>query len=237
MRAPTVIIPVRNEGEGFENTYAELARYIPAEARVLVIYDFDEDTTVPVLDRLKSRDQRIVPVKNTVGAGIPNVLRAGFAHVEDGPVIVVMGDLSDDLRVIPEMLRLYKQGVSVVCPSRYMPGGAQHGGPLVKKILSRLAGLSLYWLGGLPVRDATNNFRLYDAHFLKNTPIESTQGFEIALELTVKAYQAGLEVREIPTVWRDREWGKSNFRLLRALPYYFKWWLWGVRRRAMRTDG
>ena len=33
--------------------------------------------------------------------------------------------------------------------------GAQHGGPLVKRTLSRLAGVSLYWLAGLPTHGAT----------------------------------------------------------------------------------
>lgn len=167
-------------------------------------------------------------VLNRAGRGIPNALRSGFAQARDGAVLVVMGDLSDDVRIIPEMLKRWRAGADVVCPSRYMPGGAQYGGPRFKGLLARLCGLTLYWLGALPVRDATNNFRLYDAAFLARTTIESTQGFEVALELTVKAHQAGLRVEELPTVWRDREWGASNFRLRRALPHYLRWWLRAV---------
>lgn len=225
MTLVTVLIPVRNEGENFRYTYDELSKFIPVDSRILVVYDSDDDTTIPVLKELAAKDAHLWPVKNTQGPGIPNALRAGFGLAQQGPVVVVMGDLSDDLRLIPEMLKRYENGARVVCPSRYMPGGAQIGGPRVKKILSRLAGLSLYWLGCLPVRDATNNFRLYDAQFLKQTHLESTHGFEVALELTVKAYHGGLEVQEIPAVWHDRKWGKSNFRLLRALPHYMKWWL------------
>ena len=38
---------------------------------------------------------------------------------------------------------------------------AQIGGPLLKKLMSRVAGLSLHWLTGLPTHDATNAFRVY----------------------------------------------------------------------------
>jgi glycosyltransferase involved in cell wall biosynthesis len=224
----TVVIPVRNEGEYFRRTYEELSKYIPNESQILVVYDNDEDTTVPVLEELTSVESRLRPVKNMHGPGVPNALRSGFDLAEEGPLVVVMGDLSDDLSLIPEMLRCYEAGARVVCPSRYMPGGAQLGGPQFKKVLSRMAGLSLYWLGCLPVRDATNNFRLYDARFLKEARLESTHGFEVALELTIKAYRAGLKIQEIPTIWRDRKWGKSNFRVLRSLSHYLKWWMLGL---------
>ena len=224
----TVVIPVRNEGENFRRTYSELVKFVPRDSRILVLYDDAVDTTLPILEELECMDARVKAVRNKLGPGIPNALRTAFSLVEEGAVLVTMGDLSDDLRLIPEMLKRYESGARIVCASRYMPGGAQLGGPRFKKILSRLAGLSLYWLGCLPVRDATNNFRLYDGQFLKKTPIESSHGFEVALELTIKAYRAGLEVQEIPATWRDRDWGKSHFRLFRSLPYYIKWWLYGL---------
>ncbi len=228
MSVLTVVIPVRNEGENFRCTYDELAKYTPRESRIVVVYDSDGDSTIPVLNQLAAADARVQPVRNSLGSGIPNALRTGFALAEAGPVLVVMGDLADDLRLIPEMLERYEAGARVVCPSRYMPGGAQLGGPRMKKLLSRMAGLSLYWLGCLPVRDATNNYRLYDASFLRGTCLESRHGFEVALELTLKAHWSGLKVQEIPATWRQREWGKSNFRLLRSLPHYLKWWLRGL---------
>jgi hypothetical protein len=122
------------------------------------------------------------------------------------------------------MLRLYAAGYRVVCPSRYMPGGRQLGGPRLKGILSRMAGLSLYWLTGFPTRDATNNFRLYDAALVNELGIESTGGFELALELTAKAFRRGVRIAELPTTWRDRTAGQSRFRLLAWLPKYLRWY-------------
>ncbi len=46
--------------------------------------------------------------------------------------------------------------------------------------------------------DPTNNFKLYSRRFLESVTIESTAGFELALELTVKASLAGLRIAEVP---------------------------------------
>ena len=57
--------------------------------------------------------------------------------------------------------------------------------------MSRTAGLTLHWFAGVPTHDPTNNFKLYSRRFLDSVTIESTAGFELALELTVKATIAG----------------------------------------------
>lgn len=80
-----------------------------------------------------------------------------------------------------------------------MKDGRQLGGPLIKRMMSRIAGTSLFYLSGLPTHDATNNFRLYRKEMLEQLNIESSGGFEIAIELTVEAYRQGYRVTEIPT--------------------------------------
>lgn len=57
--------------------------------------------------------------------------------------------------------------------------------------MSKFAGLSLHYLAGLPVHDVTNSFKLYRKSFLNEVKIESTGGFELGLELVVKAFKSG----------------------------------------------
>ena len=92
--------------------------------------------------------------------------------------------------------------------------GTAIGGPILKRTLSRVAGVSLYWLGGLPTHDATNAFRAYRLSVLREIPIESSGGFEYSLEITAKAHIAGHRVTEVPSTWRDRTAGQSRFRLI-----------------------
>jgi hypothetical protein len=140
-----------------------------------------------------------------------------------------MGDLSDDLSVVDVMVEKYRQGFKVVCGSRYMKGGRQIGGPFLKRTLSRCAGLSLYYLFRVPTHDITNNFKLYDKALLDKLVIESQGGFEIAMEIVVKAFKNGYPICEVPTTWHDRTAGESRFRLWKWLPYYLKWYFFAIR--------
>jgi dolichol-phosphate mannosyltransferase len=61
--------------------------------------------------------------------------------------------------------------------------------------------------------------------------VESHGGFELNLELTVKAFLAGYLITEVPVTWRDRTSGQSRFRLWKWLPLYLRWYLYAFRRR------
>src|SRR5207248_7908103 len=124
-----------------------------------------------------------------------------------------------------------------VCPSRYCAQGRQIGGPWLKRTLSRLAGISLSLAVRFPTRDATNNFRLYDAALVNELGIESAGGFELALELTAKAFRRGERIAEVPTTWRDRVAGESRFKIRKWLPKYAYWFGYALLAGAERRLG
>lgn len=223
------MVPVYNEGENVVATLrgiVERSRTRPLE--VLVVYDFDGDTTVPVVERLQSEIPELVLHKNTIGRGVLNAIKSGLAAARAPYVLVTMGDGSDDPGDIDSMYVLAKGGADVVAGSRYMRGGHQLGGPLLKRSMSRAAGLSLHWVAGIPVHDATSNFRMYSRRLLDKVTIESDGGFELGIELTVKAHLLGMRVAEVPTTWRDRTAGQSRFQLWRWLPRYLRWYRRGI---------
>ena len=163
-------------------------------------------------------------VKNTYGRGVVGAIRTGFDAAPPGPVLVLMADLSDDLAQVRKMLEQYRRGSHIVVGSRYMKGGRLIGGPWFKQLLSRLSGLTLCWFRGIPTHDATNAFKIYDRAMLGDIRIESKGGFELSLEITVKAFLAGYTISEIPSTWRDRTAGTSRFKLWKWLPHYLKWY-------------
>jgi glycosyltransferase involved in cell wall biosynthesis len=220
----SVVIPVYAEPDNIGPTLERLRAWVRTGHEVLVVYDFEEDTTIPVVRALQAAMPMVRLHRNTLGRGVLNAMKAGIAEARAPYVIVSMADGSDDYRVVDAMVALGRSGADVVAASRYMRGGAQVGGPPLKRLLSRLAGLTLYWLGGVATHDATNNFKLYSRRFLDSVTIESVAGFELALELTVKASLAGRTVREVPAVWRDRTAGESRFRLRAWLPHYLRWY-------------
>ncbi|MFL5680496.1 MAG: glycosyltransferase, partial [Chloroflexota bacterium] len=215
-----------------------LAAGVRTPHEIVVVYDFDGDTTVPVVARLESSIPGLRRLRNDLGRGVLNAMKAGIAGTSAPYVLISMADGSDEPHVVDRMVELARAGADVVAASRYMRGGHQEGGPLVKRTMSRLAGLSLHWLAGVPTHDPTNNFKLYSRRFLVSTTIESEAGFELALELTVKATLAHRQVAEVPTTWRDRTAGTSNFKLRKWLPHYLRWYRLAfaerLRRRALR---
>ena len=231
----SVVIPVFNEGQAVEPVLRALTSAISAPHEILVVYDFDEDTTVPVVARVAAELPSIRGHRNAIGRGVLNAMKSGISASRGQYVLISMADGSDEPHVVAGMLALARDGADVVSASRYMPGGRQIGGPRAKRLLSRAAGLSLHWLGGVATHDPTNNFKLYSRRFLDSVTIESTAGFELALELTVKATLAGRRVAQVPTTWRDRTAGQSNFKLRKWLPHYLHWYFVAMRGRIRRV--
>jgi glycosyltransferase involved in cell wall biosynthesis len=229
----SIVIPVYNEGTNFPSLWAEINSQIRSKFTALVIYDFDEDDTKRVVQAIIDRgESRLRLIKNAIRPGVVGAILTGFDQVEHGPVLVVMADLSDDLGQVDAMVGLYRQGYHVVIGSRYMKGGGMEGGPWFKQFLSRTAGLTLHWLRGIPTHDASNAFKVYDRDMLRSLTIESQRGFELNLEITVKAFLQRYRITEIPSRWRDRSHGESRFRLWAWLPHYLKWFLHAFRPKA-----
>ncbi len=238
----TIVIPVFNEGANFKALWWEIASAIRTPFKAIIVYDFDEDDTLPaVAEVVAGGESRITLRRNAYGRGVTGAIKTGLEAVEAGPVLVTMADLSDDLTQVDQMYTLYQQGFDLVCGSRYMPGGSLIGGPFFKQALSRTSGLTLRYFRGIPTHDATNSFKLYDAAMVREVSVESVAGFELGLELTVKAYLHGYRIAEIPSTWRDRSAGTSKFRLFKWLPHYLKWYFYAFqprhsRRRPARID-
>ena len=223
--AVSFVIPVYNEPDNITGTLESIESHATCSYECLVVYDFEEDTTVPVVRALQERMPWVRLVLNQRGRGVLNAMQAGMDEAVAPSVIVSMADGSDDHRVVDAMVALARAGADVVAASRYMRGGRQIGGPFLKGLMSRVAGVSLFWLGGVGTHDATNNYKLYSHDLLDEVTIESVGGFEMALELTVKATMAGREVREVPATWRDRSAGESRFDMRAWLPRYLHWYL------------
>lgn len=244
-RKISLVVPVYNEADNILPLLESLRDGVHLHHETLIVYDFEEDSTIPPARAFATTYPELRLVKNDIGRGVLNAIKAGIRRSTGDVVIVTMADLSDDTSQIEELASLVRDGAGVAVASRYMAGGAQVGGPLVKSMLSRLAGLSLYWLTDLKTHDATNNFKAYSRRLLDGVIIESTSGFELGLELTTKAHLSGMPVVEIPTTWRDRTAGESRFRILKWMPGYLRWYLtcligsWtgqARRARAARSD-
>jgi dolichol-phosphate mannosyltransferase len=220
----SIVVTVYNEGDAIIECLDRIFEAVRLPCEVLVVFDTPEDTTAPYTYEYASRDPRVLPTLNTYGRGPAFAIRYGIDHATAPVVVVTMADGCDDPMQIDPLTKLVERGVVVAAASRYMRGGQQVGGPWFKTGLSRLAGRSLHVFARVGTNDATNSFKAYDADFVRAVGIESDAGFEVGLELVAKARRYRQPVAELPTIWLDRAFGVSNFKLAKWLPKYLRWY-------------
>lgn len=226
----SLVVPVYNEADNIAPFLRDVEREVREPHEILIVYDFPEDSTLPAVAAMQPPCAAVRLVYNTLGRGVLNALKAGFQASRGDVVVVMMADRSDEPRDVAALTRLVRAGADVAAGSRYVVGGKQEGGPWLKRTLSRLAGVSLHTFAGLPVHDATNNFRAYSRRVVEQIPIEGEASFALALELTLKAHWRGWRVAETPTTWRDRTAGQSRFRLWAWMPHYLRWYLLALKK-------
>lgn len=232
----SVVITAYDEGDTIVACLDRVLEAVTLPCEILVVYDSPDDTTAPYVEKYAESDDRVVPALNAYGRGPARAIRWGIDHARADVVVVTMADGCDDPQQIDQLARLVERGVVVAAASRYMKGGQQVGGPVLKRTMSRMAGTSLHLLARVGTRDATNSFKAYDRAFVQSVGIESDAGFEVGLELVAKARRLRLPVAEVPTIWLDRSFGVSNFKLARWLPGYLRWYRFAYGRKLTVED-
>lgn len=226
----TIVIPAHNEEGIIGKAIKAIEEQVAIDYEIVVVDDHSSDNTSGEVKALIEKFPNIRSVENDRERGFANALRKGFSVSNSEFVIPVMADLCDDPLTINEMYKKATDGYDIVCGSRYMKGGTKLGGPPIQNFFSRFVGCSLKYIIGIPTSDASNSFKLYRKKVLDSIKSKS-KGFEISMEIPLKAYFAGFSITEVPTVWKGREIGKSKFYIFKVAPDYIKLYLWAIFRR------
>ena len=64
MNELSLVVPVYNEGENIARLFAEISTKVAVPHEIIVVYDFDEDNTLPVLRRDFAKLDNLRLVKN-----------------------------------------------------------------------------------------------------------------------------------------------------------------------------
>lgn len=224
----SIVIPVYNEAKNIEEELKSISTNITSPCEIIVVYDLTRDTTLPVLRRLRSKYRNLQVVKNDIKPGPSGAIRTGFNKSRADRILVTMADLCDDLGEIDKVLRLIPGDADIVCPSRYCKGGGQILESKYKAILPQTAGLILKLLTGITTSDPTNSFKLYSSELIRSLNLKSTVSFSVTLEVMAKAHCLNKRIYEIPTVWHDREHGKTNFKIIPSIITYFPWFCFAL---------
>ena len=141
--------------------------------------------------------ERIVLVKNR-GRGAHAAIMTGIASSEAPAVVVYPADDDYNAGLLDKLYARFKnEGLDIVAPSRFMPGGCMEGCRWQKAFLVRCGAFVLRHLAGMPVHDPSNGFRLFSRRVIDSIAVESDQGFTFSIEYLVKAHRMGLPIGEV----------------------------------------
>jgi len=223
-----IIVPVYNEKTLIKDSLLQLRKRIKQEHNLVLVDDYSSDGTYEIIRRLLPEFQNFKLLTNHYKKGFGNALRTGFEIVSsDGIVIVVMADLCDELQAIPQMYKKILEGYDIISTSRYIKRGKRQGGSTLKSFLSHYANWLIHKITKIPTTDLTNSFKAYRKSVLESIPMQSN-GFEISLEIMLKAYHKGYKIGEIPTAWKERTSGQSHFAIFKDSSKYIRWFLFGI---------
>jgi glycosyltransferase involved in cell wall biosynthesis len=232
----SIIIPVYREGRNVVETIEWIEREVRSVHEVLIAYETESEPSLPFILKwaIKNPETKLRLIKNR-RRGLVEAMKTAFDETGFEAVVPIAADKTDDPTKLDEMYDLFRSGFAVVSGTRYAHGGELVGPKTVKSELSRTANRLVPWLMKLKLTDLTYAYKMYSSAQLSEIEIESTGGFEYAMELTLKLIARGEKVTEVPVRSVDRTVGVSKFKLKKWLKSYLKWYWWGMYDLRRRT--
>lgn len=207
-----VVVPTYNEAENV----AQIAAAVRAHGYgLLVVDDGSPDGTGKIADGLAAKDPGIGVLHRTEKQGLGPAYAAGFqVALEQGAQIIceMDADFSHNPDDLPRLVAAVNSGADLAIGSRYVPGGGVEDWPWHRRWLSRGGNIYAATLLRTKVKDMTAGFRAFRADALQRLDFASCEasGYGFQVEMAWSAAREGLDVREVPIVFRDRTLGTSK---------------------------
>ena len=104
----SVVVPMKNEAPNVEQLFRELTAALEAYGRpyeIIAIDDGSQDETFALLAGLQATDVRLRVIRFRRNFGQTAAFAAGFAHARGRYIVTIDGDLQNDPRDIPDMVK------------------------------------------------------------------------------------------------------------------------------------
>ncbi len=218
----SIVIPAHNERENLEILLKKIDSSIKplvVDHEILIVDDNSTDGTGGFADRIAAKNKRIRVIHRRGGPSFGKTIKAGFDAAKGDVIVPLMGDLSDEPADILKLLSELNKGFDIAIGSRFLPESSVEGYPRLKMLANRCFNIFAATIFSLEIKDLTNAFKAYRREVLDSIHIE-TKGFEINIEIPLKAHRLGFSMVEVPVHWRGRKRGVSKLKLGQMGPRY-----------------
>jgi dolichol-phosphate mannosyltransferase len=219
----SVVLPAYNEASVIEATIRALAAELDRAQvtyELLVVNDKSRDATADVLTRLEAEFPTLRHVDNPGPHGYGRAVRHGLAHYRGDAVVIAMADGSDAPSDVLAYWRLIEAGQDCAFGMRFAPGTKVEGYPPFKRLLNRAGNRLIAGLLGSDYTDFTNGFKCFRRHVIDGMQPLVGAGFNLTIEMSMKAVLSGARFAVVPNSWVQRVDGVSKFRLVEAGALY-----------------
>lgn len=206
-----VVIPTYDEKDNVAPMAEALLKF-DEEIEILFVDDNSPDGTGRVIDGIVERKERVHVLHREKKEGLARAYLAGFSRaIELGAERIVQMDC-DFSHNPADVLRLLQEDSDLVIASRYVKGGGTPGWPVKRRLISRMGGIFIRAVTGMPVKDPTGGFKCWKVSALKAMDFLSIEsaGYSFQLEMNHRAWKASLSISEIPILFTDRARGYSK---------------------------
>jgi dolichol-phosphate mannosyltransferase len=224
-----LILPTYNEAENIGAIVPAALEQLALTGRehtILIVDDGSPDGTGRLADGLAKRHPEVRVLHRTRKQGLGRAYLAGFevALAESAELVLEMdSDFSHDPADLPRLIAA-ADSADLVLGSRYVPGGGVENWGALRRLVSRGGSWYARVLLGVPVRDLTGGFKVFNRRVLERIDLASVHadGYGFQIELTYRAVQAGFGVTEVPIRFRERREGQSKMTARIALEAVWK---------------
>ena len=220
----SIVVPCRNEAATIPGLVAALTEtYGEYIHEIILVDDCSEDGTSAVVEEIARMDPRVKVLVRQPPPGVGRALRDGYAAATGRYVLSMDCDFAVIVPELRDLFDVIAAGKDGAIGSRFSHDSILVNYPLAKILANRSFHLLLRRVTHLPVRDISNNLKLYRRTILDDLDIVE-DGFAANAEIGLAPFLNGYGVEEIPISWIDRtpEMGRTSFNILKAAPGYWR---------------
>jgi dolichol-phosphate mannosyltransferase len=226
-----IVMPTYNERQNLEIIVSRIREAVP-DADLLVVDDNSPDGTGDLADKLAEKDAHVHVMHRAEKAGLGRAYVAGFTWALDsgyGLIIEMDADGSHRPEDLPKLLAASEHADAII-GSRYVPGGTVVNWPKSREFLSKGANIYNRIMLGVRVRDATGGFRVYRAATLRKIDLNGIEsaGYCFQIDMTLRVLQRGMEIKEVPITFVERERGASKMSKSVFIEAFTRVARWGI---------
>ncbi len=215
----TVVIPAFNEEARLGSTLDTISDYLSGRRtafELIVVDDGSSDDTVALAAEWGARRApgSIRVLRNEVNRGKGYSVRRGVLESQGRYALLTDADLSTPVEELEKLEPFVVGGESqMAIGSRDIEGSViEVHQSWLREYSGKFFNLLIRWFVGLPFRDTQCGFKLFDMEACREV-FESldTSRYGFDVELLLIARERGLQIREVPVVWRHDEASKVRF--------------------------